>query len=86
MQHPPVEQLSMHSPSSEAGSTPARPSRVVVIQGQSFSVQEEPYLRCGIVERTLVFASERVARRVRAFPPDWQSLPDDALIRLSWSR
>ena len=63
-----------------------RPSRVVVIQGQSFSVQEEPCSHAGHTESSLVFSSERVARRVRSYPPDWYSLPDEALAQLSWSR
>ena len=63
-----------------------RPSRVVVIQGQSFSVQEELCTRAGRSESTLVFSSERIARRVRSYPRDWHTLPDDALAQLSWGR
>jgi hypothetical protein len=70
----------------EQGETFTRPSRVVVIQGQSFSVQEEPCNRGGVMEPTLVFSSDRVARRVRIYPADWHALPDDALIQLSWER
>lgn len=72
--------------SAEQGETLTRPSRVVVIQGQSFSVQEEPCNRGGVMEPTLVFSSDRVARRVRVYPADWHELPDDALIQLSWER
>ena len=64
----------------------SRRSRIIVIQGQSFSVQEELYCRGGVTEPTLVFSSERIARRVREFPPDWHSLPDDVLAQLSWGR
>ena len=76
----------MSTSSAEQDAPPVRPSRVVVIQGQSFSVQEEPCNLGGIMEPTLVFSSDRVARRVRVYPPDWHVLPDDALIQLSWER
>ena len=80
------QQTGTHSEAAAAAAVSAPPSRVVVIHGQSFSVQEEPLRRAGVTERTLVFSSERVARRVRAFPADWYTLPDDALVRLSWGR
>lgn len=35
---------------------------------------------------TLVFESPEVVRRVRAFPPDWHSLSDDALAALAEGR
>ena len=77
---------SLPTGSAEQAETPTRRSRVVVIQGQSFSVREEPYSRGGVLEPTLVFSSDRVARRVRVYPSDWHALPDDALIQLSWER
>lgn len=64
----------------------ACPSRVVVIQGQSFCVREEQSGRAGNPETTLVFSSDRIARRVRSYPRDWFSLPDEALAQLSWGR
>lgn len=33
---------------------------------------------------SLVFESETTIRRVRNFPADWRSLPDEALYQLSW--
>jgi hypothetical protein len=33
---------------------------------------------------SLIFASEAAVRRVRDFPPDWRSLSDEELARLSW--
>jgi len=34
----------------------------------------------------LLFESDSVIRRVRAYPEDWQSLSDAELLELSWSR
>ncbi len=34
----------------------------------------------------LVFWSEEVIRIVRRFPPDWRTLPDEALMTVSWGR
>ena len=36
--------------------------------------------------RCLVFASPEVVRRVWDYPPDWRTVPDDALFALSWHR
>jgi hypothetical protein len=36
--------------------------------------------------RCLVFASPEVIRRVWDYPPDWRTLPDSALLALSWRR
>lgn len=36
--------------------------------------------------RSLIFASNGVARRVRVFPEDWRSLPDEVLYALSLHR
>ena len=33
---------------------------------------------------SLIFASDAAVRRVRDYPSDWQSLPDDQLLLLSW--
>ena len=35
--------------------------------------------------RSLVFESDMVIRRVRHYPPNWRSLPDAELERLSWT-
>ena len=37
-------------------------------------------------EHCLVFSSEMVVRRVWGVPPDWSSLSDEELERLSWTR
>ena len=34
---------------------------------------------------TLVFESDDVMRRVRAFPADWRDLSDERLYELSWT-
>ena len=36
--------------------------------------------------RSLIFASNGVARRVRVFPEDWRSLPDEVLYGFSLHR
>jgi hypothetical protein len=33
---------------------------------------------------SLIFASDAAVRRVRDYPPDWQSLTDEQLMSLSW--
>ena len=35
---------------------------------------------------SLVFESDRIVRRVRAFPKAWLSLPQKELLALSWKR
>lgn len=34
----------------------------------------------------LLFESDSVIRRVRAYPEDWHSMSDDELLKLSWNR
>ena len=35
--------------------------------------------------RSLVFESDTSIRRVRSFPENWRSLPDEELLAISWS-
>ena len=58
--------------------------RIIVIAGKSWTVSE-------VVDQTtfapgLIFTGQGVARRVRDFPADWRTLPDEKLYALSWSR
>lgn len=52
-------------------------------QGISWSVHEDHGCYIG---PSLIFESDRIVRRVRAFPRDWEHLSDDELVALSWSR
>lgn len=36
--------------------------------------------------RVLIFESDKIARRVREFPPTWRELSDEDLWKLSWKR
>ena len=35
---------------------------------------------------SLVFETEHMVRRIRAYPDDWRTLTDDDLFALSWTR
>lgn len=62
-------------------------ARRLIIDGVQWLVYELP--SPGLDRRSspsLVFESEDTMRRVRDFPPDWRSLADDELEKLSWSR
>jgi hypothetical protein len=53
--------------------------------GVGWHVREQPFSeydrRRG---RSLIFASESAVRRVRDYPDDWHTLPDEQLALLSW--
>jgi hypothetical protein len=53
--------------------------------GTAWHVSEQPFSeydrRTG---RSLIFASDLAVRRVRNYPADWYSLPEQALVALSW--
>jgi hypothetical protein len=60
---------------------------IVDHQGRVWFVREmrtPPYDRRG--SDSLVFLTDEVMRRVREYPPDWQSLSDEALYELSMHR
>ena len=40
----------------------------------------------GPFDRSLIFENEKTARRVRDYPKHWQTLSDEQLYVLSWSR
>ena len=50
---------------------------------KTWSVYEELHSRLG---RSLIFESERIARRVRNYPGNWRDLTDEQLAELSLSR
>ena len=58
-------------------------ARRLSVQGEHWLVFEllMPYDRRGA---TLVFESDSIVRRVRAYPPNWRELPDHDLYALSW--
>jgi hypothetical protein len=53
--------------------------------GQTWLVSEQPFSeydrRRG---SSLIFSSELAVRRVRDYPSDWHTLPESALVALSW--
>jgi hypothetical protein len=51
--------------------------------GVSWSVYED---RSDSLGPSLIFESDKIARRVRGFPANWRQLTDAQLIALSWSR
>jgi hypothetical protein len=58
--------------------------RTLVAEGVEWRVYELPpgmYDRRG--PATLVFESHDIFRRIRDYPPDWRTLPDDALYTVS---
>ena len=58
---------------------------VKAIDGEDWLVYEMP---AGFDPRTtpsLIFEGPFMVRRVRSFPENWRDLPDDELLRLSWS-
>jgi hypothetical protein len=59
-------------------------SRIITLEGQSWSVRE--VAATDVLPSTLVFAADKLARRVRAYPPNWYELPDRELMALSWTR
>jgi hypothetical protein len=66
-------------------STPKNEREFLDADGARWRVYEQPVSDYDRRRGTsLIFASEAAVRRVRSFPPDWRSLSDDELARLSW--
>jgi hypothetical protein len=57
--------------------------RTFSAQGVAWSVYED---RSWYIGPSLIFESEKIARRVRNYPMDWRRLSDEQLTALSWSR
>jgi hypothetical protein len=74
------------------GVPPGRDGRTFAVAGVTWTVTERDGV--GVPgnadgargRRCLVFASPEVIRRVWDYPPDWRTLPDAALLALSWRR
>lgn len=65
----------------------AVPARVVRDEeGQEWVVREFIRARAGREDRSLLFDCGVAIRRVRDFPLDWQTLSDEALLRVSQRR
>ena len=61
--------------------------RQIVVEGVAWLVYEIPADQFDRRSSSaLIFESDDVMRRVRDYPADWRTLPDDALLALSWSR
>lgn len=63
-----------------------RTARQLVIGGVPWLVYElpaTPFDRRS--SASLIFESDAAVRRVRNYPTDWRSLPDEALLALSWA-
>lgn len=66
------------------GPPPSRPQRLVRdADGMIWRVRE---LLCADTAPSLVFESEGVARRVRAYPRTWFELTEVELLALSWKK
>jgi hypothetical protein len=57
--------------------------RQLTINGVRWYVYED---RRNAGDPSIVFESDRIARRVRNFPANWRELPDVELYAVSWSR
>lgn len=81
---------SAHSPDADdgngAGERGARRT-FRAADGVVWNVREREFSRIGgpPPERSLVFESDMVIRRVTRYPKEWRALPDEALERLSWA-
>ena len=61
--------------------------RQIVVEGVAWLVYEIPADQFDRRSSSaLIFESDDIMRRVRDYPADWHTLPDDALLALSWSR
>jgi hypothetical protein len=59
-------------------------ARRFLVAGELWSVYEDP---AGMSRpSSLIFESDRAARRVRNYPANWRELLDEQLYVLSWSR
>ena len=63
--------------------TPHPCSRSLRDQGVTWSVYEDQSTTLG---SSLIFESDKIARRVRDYPANWRELSDAELAALSWSR
>ena len=61
-------------------------TRTLMVDGVCWQVREVPSAGGGGRRPDLVFDSEEVVRRVRAYPDDWTALDDAALFALSFRR
>ena len=77
----PVDGL-VESPAPRLETRSPRP-RCFVAQGVTWSVYHD---RSYYVGPSLIFESDRIVRRVRNYPTNWEQLSDEDLIALSWSR
>ena len=60
--------------------------RQIVVEGVAWLVFEVPAHQFDRRSSpSLIFESDDAMRRVRNYPADWRTLPDDALLALSWS-
>jgi hypothetical protein len=67
---------------------PALPKFCEFAQARQFAAGQYHWIVCEHHDSrgaALVFLGPGVARRVRSYPADWHTLPDDALYVLSWS-
>lgn len=64
----------------------AGPSRRIVTEGVSWTVYERELPGDLQRKRTLVFDTDKAARRVRNYPATWYALTDDELAQLARSR
>lgn len=76
----------MRDQASAGPRTPEPRTRTYVdVDGMCWHVSEQPFSeydrRSGC---SLIFASDLAVRRVRDYPADWFSLPELALVALSW--
>jgi hypothetical protein len=58
---------------------------VIVVGGERWLVYEHVPVLDRRSGPTLVFESDDVMRRVRAFPSGWRELDDDQLLAVSWA-
>ena len=57
-------------------------TRSLVSDGHAWTVCERP-VPYSSAQRALLFMSDRVARRVKRYPPNWFDLSDEALAEVS---
>lgn len=76
----PFESRSSHF---EAGVKPRPGSRSFRLGFVTWCVYEDRHPFFGA---SLIFDSDRIARRVRSYPPNWRELTDEQLAELSLSR
>ena len=82
IERPPVEGFAQRqAPRFETTHHPG--ARQFRAEGETWSVYED--LSC-YVGPSLIFESERIVRRVRIYPTNWEHLSDEELTALSWSR